>query len=84
MTEHWKSIIVIDINELSEAVEAFRHGNGPSEHIPAFSAAEEEYADVIIRVLDDAEARGMRIGEAIFAKLAFNATRGYKHGGKLA
>lgn len=69
-------------SELSEALEGIRHDNPPSDHIPQFSAAEEEYADTIIRILDESERRGYRIGEAILAKMAFNKTRGFRHGGK--
>lgn len=68
--------------ELSEALEGLRAGNPPSDHIPEFSAVEEEFADVIIRIMDHAAARGYRVGEALEAKLAFNATRPRKHGGK--
>lgn len=68
--------------ELSEALEGLRAGNPPSGHIPAFSVVEEEFADVIIRIMDHAQARGYRVGEALEAKLAFNATRPRKHGGK--
>lgn len=67
-------------SEVSECLEAMRHGNPASEHIPAFSAAEEEAADAFIRFADMARARGWRLGEAILAKMAFNATRPPKHG----
>ena len=80
-------------SEVSEAVEALRNGpDKPSDHIPEFTALEEELADVIIRVLDFAEEYdsetpgegfgGLRIAEAIFAKVAFNAKRENMHGGK--
>jgi len=70
-------------SELSEALEAIRHGNPPSEHIPEFSALEEELADVIIRIASFCGHRGLHfLGEAIIAKLEFNAQREYKHGGK--
>lgn len=68
--------------ELSEALEGLRAGNPPSDHIPEFSAVEEEFADVIIRIMDHAAARGYRVGEALEAKLVFNAGRPRKHGGK--
>lgn len=70
-------------SELSEMLEAYRHGNPPSEHIPAFSAVEEELADIVIRVMDHGGARGMRVAEAILAKMDFNANRPIKHGGKV-
>lgn len=76
-------MIALMHSELSEALEALRHNNPPSEHIPEFSGAEEEFADVIIRIMDMAEAKGYRIGPAIEAKIEFNKDRPYKHGGKL-
>jgi len=69
-------------SEVSEMVEGSRHGNPPSEHIPAFSAIEEELADIIIRCADVAKRNGYDIPGAIAAKLQFNANRGYRHGGK--
>lgn len=75
-------LIALTHSELSEALTALRHGNGPSDHIPQFSGAEEEMADAIIRILDHCAARGWRIGEAIVAKHNFNKTREVRHGGK--
>lgn len=69
-------------SELSEALEGLRHGNPASDHIPLFNSAEEELADVIIRVMDIAEIRGWRVAQAVLAKIEFNETRPYKHGGK--
>ncbi|OQA09445.1 MAG: hypothetical protein BWY66_00544 [bacterium ADurb.Bin374] len=68
--------------EVSEAVEGLRHGNPPSEHIPEFSAVEEELADIVIRRMDLAGAKGYRLAEAIIAKHEFNKARPHKHGGK--
>lgn len=69
-------------SELSEALEGFRHGNPASDKIPTFSAAEEEYADTIIRIMDHAQQRELRVAEAILAKMAMNAGRPHMHGGK--
>ena len=69
-------------SELSEALEGMRHGNPPSDHIPEYSAVEEEFADVLIRILDTCEKRGYRLAEAILAKMKYNRGREYKHGGK--
>jgi NTP pyrophosphatase (non-canonical NTP hydrolase) len=66
--------------EISEAAEGIRHSNPPSEHIPEFSSVEEEMADTIIRILDYAEYRQLRLCEAILAKHEYNLTRTYKHG----
>ena len=75
-------LIALMHSELSEALEALRHGNPSSDKIVNFSAIEEELADVIIRIMDMAFARGFRVGDAVEAKLLYNKTRGYKHGGK--
>lgn len=75
-------LIALEHAELSEALEGLRHGNPPSEHIPEFSAVEEELADVVIRIMDHAKAKGHRVAEAIIAKVAFNTTRPHMHGGK--
>ena len=69
-------------SELSEALEAMREGNGPSEKIPAYSCVEEELADCVIRILDYAGRHRMDIAGAILAKHEYNMTRPYKHGGK--
>jgi NTP pyrophosphatase (non-canonical NTP hydrolase) len=70
-------------SELSEALEALRQGNPPDSHIPKFSSLEAELADVMIRVMDYAVYRNLRVAEAIQAKREYNATREFKHGGKL-
>lgn len=68
--------------ELSEALEALRHGNPPDDHIPEFKGTEAELADVIIRIMDYGTARRLRIPEAIIAKMKYNTDRPHKHGGK--
>jgi NTP pyrophosphatase (non-canonical NTP hydrolase) len=67
-------------SELSEAVEALRHGNPRSEKIPEFTHEEEELADCIIRILDYCGAKGYDIGGAIVAKSEYNEGRAYLHG----
>ena len=69
-------------SEVSEALDGARHGNPPSEHIPEFSAVEEELADVVIRCMDWSEAQGYDLARAIIAKCEFNRTRPHRHGGK--
>lgn len=69
-------------SELSEGLEALRLGNIPSDHIEALGI-EEEFADIIIRMMGMAYVRGYDIPSALFKKLAFNTTRPYQHGGKL-
>jgi NTP pyrophosphatase (non-canonical NTP hydrolase) len=69
--------------ELSEALEEMREEvPAMSGKIPAFSTIEEEMADTVIRILDLAGTKGLRLGQAILAKMAYNVTRPYKHGKK--
>jgi NTP pyrophosphatase (non-canonical NTP hydrolase) len=80
--QHEGISIALMHTELSECLEAYRHNNPPSEHISGFSGAEEELADVVIRILDFGHARGLRIPEAVLAKIEYNIYRPTKHGGK--
>lgn len=76
--------IALKHSELSEALEGLRHGNPPDDKIPEFTSEEAEYADVIIRLMDTAAERNLRLGQAIIVKMRMNAGRPYLHGGKLA
>lgn len=67
-------------SEASELLESYRKDPEQSAKIVGFSTSEEEAADIIIRVLDMASHRNMRIGQAIIAKMAYNSTRPTKHG----
>lgn len=69
-------------SEVSEALEALRHGNPPDDKIPQFSGAEAELADVVIRIMDMAKGRNWRVAEAIMAKSKMNMTRERMNGGK--
>lgn len=75
-------VIALCHSELSEALEAIRHGNPLDQHCPEFTSVEIELADVIIRILDYAYQRGHALAPAILAKMEFNETRPHKHGGK--
>lgn len=76
-------LIALMHSELSEALEASRHGDPPDDKIPEFTGREAEMADTVIRIMNFAAERGLRVGEAIVAKMRFNLTREHKHGGKL-
>ena len=66
--------------ELSEALEALRHGNPPDDKVPDFSGLEAELADTVIRIMDFAAHYDLDVGAAIIAKMAFNEGRPYRHG----
>ncbi len=68
------AILALIHSEVSEALEAFRHGDAAN-----FA---EELADVIIRVLDCCPGLGIDIDAEVQAKLEKNRKRGFRHGGK--
>ena len=70
--------------EVSELLEEYRAGtdHDQSKRIPGFTREEDEVADIVIRSLDLAGARGLRLGHAIAAKLQANRGRSRGHGGK--
>lgn len=74
-------------SEVSELLEYARMPDGSpdvmSDHID-MSGEAEECADTVIRVADYADIHNIDLAEAINLKLAYNRTRGYKHGNKRA
>lgn len=50
--------------------------------LPQLTCAEEEYADIVIRVFDQCRRLGIDIQAAIQVKHAYNTTRPHMHGGK--
>ena len=76
--------LMLVVTEVAETMEAFRAGNPRSEKIPGFSKVEEELADAVIRILDFAGGRGLDLEGALVAKMRYNESRPYRHGGKLA
>lgn len=77
-------LVVTELAELSEAARESRL-QSPSDHIPDFTCAEEEWADVLIRVFDHCVDDGVShpaLINAFFAKMEYNRTRPYRHGNK--
>ena len=77
-------MIALMHSELSELLEVVRKEGYEArcEKVPEISAAEEEVADLIIRVLDYSRARNLDVGNAVLKKLEYNKGRSYKHGKK--
>lgn len=85
-------------SELSEALEEYRkHGLDPKLWLREEGAANlggggewvykpegiaSEFADVLIRIFDTCGHYGIPLEEALEAKMAYNETRPYRHGGK--
>lgn len=67
-------------SELSEALEADRHGNPPDQHLPQYESVTVELADLIIRVFDTAGAMNLPLAEALIAKMKYNRTRPHRNG----
>jgi len=83
-----------EVGELMEFWESFRAGtlDQPCDKaakmealgLPVLTNAEEEIADTIIRALDRAEAHGVDVCRAVWAKMRLNSSRPHLHGGKAA
>lgn len=78
-------IVALIHSELSEALEEHRAGRGNfylgSGGKPEGIAV--EFADAIIRIADAAGELGLDLAGAVLAKLEYNRTRPYRHGGKV-
>jgi len=74
------TLIALMHSELSEALESHRKGNKPSKKIHGYSQMDEEFADLMIRLLDACEYLNIPLGPAVIAKMDVNAKRPHKHG----
>jgi len=73
-------------SELSEALEEYRNKHAPDEIYFKDGKPEGipvEIADLIIRALDFCAGYGINIDEVMEAKMKYNASRPFMHGGKL-
>ena len=84
-------------SEVSEALDAYRehgfddatdtntygsHDDLAQNRLPKPEGFGSELADVLIRLLDTCERRGVDLVTEYERKIAYNATRGHRHGGK--
>ena len=75
-------------SEISEALEGYRTGHGigfcyeGKKHKPEGFTV--ELADVLIRIFDLCGRHNLPLEEALQEKMAYNKTRPYRHGGKVA
>lgn len=79
-------------SEVSEMLEAYRDhgledvtdrlGLTPLTKLPKPEGVGSEAADVLIRLLDECDRQNIDLQAEFDRKLAYNATRGHKHGGK--
>ncbi len=75
-----RSMVIRHLEEISKECKDHKDPNKVDE--AAIKILEEELADTIIRIMSFAEHHQLRVASAIEAKIKFNETRPYKHGGK--
>ena len=78
----WTANLHGEVSELWEAARKGQLNKQCDKEIP-LTCAEEEFADIFIRVLDSSRAFGIDLGRAIHIKMQYNASRPHMHG-KLA
>jgi NTP pyrophosphatase (non-canonical NTP hydrolase) len=76
-------MLMLATSELAEALEEHRDGKPPVYHDTATGKPEGtavELADCVIRCLDTLHSLGVDIDAVVAEKMAYNASRPYKHG----
>lgn len=97
LAAYYGNRLMLIVGEVAEAHEEIRAGHpvthlyysgDPAEH-PVYGpipgkpeGVPSEIADIVIRAFDFAEEAGIDLAHVIEEKLAYNATRPHKHGGK--
>lgn len=70
-------------SEVSEALEDFREGRMGLQYDNTKPVGfDSELADIIIRVVDLAQYKGIDLDKAVAVKMEYNKSRPYKHGNK--
>ena len=75
-------MIALMHSELSEALEALRHSDPQDQHCPDHKNLAIELADCVIRIMHFDARFHCAVAQALLAKVEFNRTREFKHGGK--
>ncbi len=70
------------VTEIAEAAEAVMFSKEYDDHCPELPAVEAEGADLFIRLCHFMGKRGMKLGDAVQVKHAYNTQRPHKHGKK--
>ena len=66
-----------DVDGLLEEIKEFAEASEekPSEHLPEYTEAQEELADILISCMTELFKRGVNIDKIVDAKIAFNESR---------
>lgn len=76
--------IALMMEELGDAIKAIRAIEMPPDpHCPSYSRLEIKLADTIIRIMDYAKYRELKVADALISKMHVNHSRPHKHGKKL-
>lgn len=79
ISELWEAYRKSQLDEPCDKKEKLKENN-----LPILTSFEEELADIVIRAMDTAGTFKINIMRAVFVKMIFNRTRGFRNGGKLA